>query len=85
MTELPETRFRFIGRDDMNGAVARAVQEAGLEQHVILHGYDRHPEQWVAQAQMLAMHSLWGGLPDCNFGGNVIWYTRRFICNWRHS
>ena len=60
VTELPETRFRFIGRDDMNGAVARAVQEAGLEQHVILHGYDRHPEKWVAQAQMLVLHSLWG-------------------------
>lgn len=60
VTELPETRVRFIGRDDMNGAVARAVQEAGLEQHVIMHGYDRNPEKWMAQAQMLVLHSLWG-------------------------
>ncbi len=60
VAEMPDIRFRFVGRDDMDGAVTRAVAAAGLERHVILHGYDRHPEKWMAQAQMLVLHSLWG-------------------------
>jgi glycosyltransferase involved in cell wall biosynthesis len=57
---IPSLKVRFLGRDDMEGAVAKRVKELNLEGMVILEGYVAAPETWVSKARITVLPSLWG-------------------------
>lgn len=57
--ELPGVRFSFVGRDDMNGQVQRAIQEAGLESRVSYLGFVTDVSPLLREARLFVLPSLW--------------------------
>jgi glycosyltransferase involved in cell wall biosynthesis len=58
--EFPSLKVRFIGRDDMNGAVADAISAKGLSETVELMGYVAQPDFYMQSAQLMVLPSIWG-------------------------
>jgi glycosyltransferase involved in cell wall biosynthesis len=58
--DFPGLLVRFIGRDDMHGAVAKAANTLGLADVVKLHGYEAQPDSFLRKAQLMVLPSLWG-------------------------
>ena len=56
---VPDVRFVFIGRDDMNGAVQQAVTEAGLDAYVRYEGFQSDVTPWFKRARLFVLPSLW--------------------------
>jgi glycosyltransferase involved in cell wall biosynthesis len=57
---VPEARFVFIGRDDMNGQVQQAVKKAGLDGYVRYEGFQSEVTSWLIRARLFVLPSLWG-------------------------
>lgn len=57
---VPDARFVFIGRDDMNGAVQEAINIAGLQDSVCYQGFQSDVTPWLKQARLFVLPSLWG-------------------------
>jgi glycosyltransferase involved in cell wall biosynthesis len=57
---VPEARFIFIGRDDMGGAVQKAITHAGLDSHVRYEGFQPDITPWLMRARLFVLPSLWG-------------------------
>nr|WP_275129295.1 glycosyltransferase [Steroidobacter cummioxidans] len=53
----PDVRFLFVGRDDLNGAIQRAVAQQGLESNVRFEGFQRDIAPFLAAARMLVLPS----------------------------
>lgn len=79
--ELPKVRFIFVGRDDMNGKVQRAIEEHGLFDFVRCEGFKADVSPWFRQARLFVLPSLWGeGCPTSileafSYGLPVIAYS----------
>jgi glycosyltransferase involved in cell wall biosynthesis len=59
VTAVPEAKFVFVGRDDMNGAVQDAIEEAGLSDYVRCVGFQPDVSPWFKQARVFVLPSLW--------------------------
>lgn len=57
---VPDAKFVFVGRDDMNGEVQRAIAEAGLSGHVGCEGFQADVSPWLRRARLMVLPSLWG-------------------------
>ena len=57
---VPDARFVFIGRDDMNGAVQEAINIAGLQNSVCYQGFQSDVTPWFKRARLFVLPSLWG-------------------------
>ncbi len=57
---VPGAKFVFVGRDDMNGEVQQAIEQAGLSQHVRCEGFQADVSPWFRRARLMVLPSLWG-------------------------
>ncbi len=56
---VPDVKFVFVGRDDMNGEVQQASAEAGLSAHVRFAGFQADVSPWLRRARVFVLPSLW--------------------------
>jgi len=56
----PDAKFVFVGRDDMGGAVQRAIEEAGLSGNVFCEGFQADVSAYYQKARLFVLPSLWG-------------------------
>jgi glycosyltransferase involved in cell wall biosynthesis len=78
---VPNSKFFFVGRDDMSGQVQLAIKEAGLSHCVKYEGFQVDISPWFKQARVMVLPSLWGeGCPTSilegfSFGLPVVAYA----------
>jgi glycosyltransferase involved in cell wall biosynthesis len=58
LTAIPDATFVFVGRDDMNGEIHRAIAEAGLSERVRCEGFQADVSPWFRRARVFALPSL---------------------------
>lgn len=56
---VPDAKFVFVGRDDMNGEIQRAIEEAGLSDSVRCEGFQADVMPWYRRARVFVLPSLW--------------------------
>ena len=77
---LPDIKFVFVGRDDMNGDVQKRIIELGLNKNISYVGFQLDVSYWFSRAKLFVLPSLWGeGCPTSilesfSWGAPVIAY-----------
>ncbi|MEW5958584.1 MAG: glycosyltransferase [Chloroflexota bacterium] len=61
--QIPDIRFMFVGRDDMNGAIHSLAQESGLAQHIIFTGFHSDVRPFYQLFDLFLLPSTWEGCP----------------------
>lgn len=70
--QIPEARFIFIGRDDMDGKVQQAIVKEGLSDIITWLGFQEDVSPWLKRARVFALPSLWGeGCPTSILEANA--------------
>ena len=59
LQQIPDVRFTFVGRDDMNGKVQSAIRERGLSERVSCVGFQQDVSSLMMSAKLLVVPSLW--------------------------
>jgi len=59
LNAVPNAKFVFVGRDDMNGQIQRAIEEAGLSGRVRCEGFQADVTPWYGRARVFVLPSLW--------------------------
>ncbi len=59
LSVVPEARFVFVGRDDMNGEVQRAIEAIGLSHAVRCEGFQSEVSVYFRRARLFVLPSLW--------------------------
>jgi glycosyltransferase involved in cell wall biosynthesis len=81
LNSVPDAKFVFVGRDDMNGEVQKAIKEACLSENVYFIGFQHDVSDWFRKARVMVLPSLWGeGCPTSilegfSFGLPVVAYS----------
>lgn len=57
---IPNARFVFVGRDDMNGEIQHAIEAAGLSHAVRCDGFQADVSAYFRRARVCVLPSLWG-------------------------
>lgn len=57
---VPDARFVFVGRDDMNGEIQHAIDSAGLSHAVRCEGFQADVSACFRRARVCVLPSLWG-------------------------
>jgi glycosyltransferase involved in cell wall biosynthesis len=57
---LPNVRFVFVGRDDMDGEVQQNIEKEGLGSFVRYEGFQADISKWYRQARLFVLPSLRG-------------------------
>ena len=57
---IPNLKFIFVGRDDMNGVVQKKIIEYGLDKHVYYEGFHSDVSGFYKRASLFVLPSLWG-------------------------
>ncbi len=57
---LPQARFIFIGRDDMNGRIQQEIASRGLSGTASCAGFAEDVGPWLREACLMVLPSLWG-------------------------
>lgn len=60
LAAVPDAKFLFVGRDDMNGAVQRAIEEERLAHAVRCEGFQPDVSVYFRRARICVLPSLWG-------------------------
>lgn len=60
---VPAARFFFVGRDDMQGEIPRAVEKAGLADFVRCEGFQADVSFWFRRARVFVLPSFNEGCP----------------------
>ena len=60
LAEEPSAQFVFVGRDDMNGEIQRAIEDAGLSRAVRCEGFRADVSHYLRQARVFVLPSLSG-------------------------
>jgi glycosyltransferase involved in cell wall biosynthesis len=60
LNTMPDAKFLFVGRDDMNGEVERTIKKSGLSGHVQYEGFHNDLSPWLRRARVMVLPSLWG-------------------------
>jgi glycosyltransferase involved in cell wall biosynthesis len=55
---VPDVCFRFIGRDDMDGALQKQVAQRGLEPWICFEGFQRHPADYLRRARVSVLPAI---------------------------
>lgn len=58
--KVPNSKFVFIGRDDMNGKIQEAITAKGLRSHVEFVDFQKNVSKWLQRAKIFVLPSLWG-------------------------
>jgi glycosyltransferase involved in cell wall biosynthesis len=57
---VPDARFIFVGRDDMQGEVQKAISAAGMSGFVNYEGFQSDVSNYFKNARVCVLPSLWG-------------------------
>lgn len=57
---IPHAKFIFVGRDDMNGEVQRAISAAGMAGFISCEGFQSDVSNYFKSARVYVLPSLWG-------------------------
>ena len=57
---LPDAQFIFVGRDDMNGQIQKAIIAAGMTGYVSCEGFQTDLSHYFRNARLFVLPSLWG-------------------------
>jgi glycosyltransferase involved in cell wall biosynthesis len=57
---VPNIKFVFVGRDDMNGLVQKKIIEYGLNKYVSYEGFHSDLSKYYKRARLFVLPSLWG-------------------------
>lgn len=60
LAAVPEARFVFVGRDDMDGEIQHAIDSAGLSHAVHCEGFHDDVSAYFLRARVCVLPSLWG-------------------------
>jgi glycosyltransferase involved in cell wall biosynthesis len=58
--KIPDVKFVFIGRDDMNGEVQNQIKSLGLDGYITYEGFKNDVSPWLRRATIFVLPSLWG-------------------------
>ena len=58
--EVPNLKFVFVGRDNMNGLVQKKIASYGLEKYVSYEGFHADVKEYYKRAKLFVLPSLWG-------------------------
>ncbi|MDV5116071.1 glycosyltransferase [Clostridium perfringens] len=59
-----EVKLVIIGNDFQNGAVENLVQELGIEDSVLLVGYEKNPFKYMKNSSIYVLTSIFEGFPN---------------------
>jgi glycosyltransferase involved in cell wall biosynthesis len=59
LAAVPDAKFVFVGRDDMNGEVQRTIEQAGLTYAVRCEGFQSDVSAYFRRARVFVLPSLW--------------------------
>jgi glycosyltransferase involved in cell wall biosynthesis len=59
----PDVKFIFAGRDDSNGAIKAAAEQAGVAHAIHFLGFYQHPDRLFAAMDIFLLPSDWEGFP----------------------
>tara|TARA_Y100000310_G_C20557724_1_gene751448 strand:- start:28 stop:1179 length:1152 start_codon:yes stop_codon:yes gene_type:complete len=62
--EIPDAQLVFLGEGPLREQVEKEIERLGIGKNVHLLGWQENPFQFLAQAKLFALSSLWEGLPD---------------------
>lgn len=57
---VPDAQFIFVGRDDMNGEVQKAISAAGMDGFVRCEGFQADVSHYFGTTRVCVLPSLWG-------------------------
>ncbi len=57
---VPNLKFVFVGRDDMNGLVQKKISEFGLDKYIEYEGFQSDVTVYYERASLFVLPSLWG-------------------------
>lgn len=63
LEKIPDAKFFFIGRDDMEGVVQSKIAERHLSPSVIYLGFQRDISSWLSLARLVVLPSVREGFP----------------------
>lgn len=63
LEKIPDAKFIFIGRDDMEGEVQSKIAERHLSQSVFYLGFQRDVSSWLSLARLMVLPSTKEGCP----------------------
>lgn len=63
LADCPETRFLVIGGGPLLESARDRIRGLGVEESVILAGYQRHPPDFLQIMDLFVLSSLWEGMP----------------------
>jgi glycosyltransferase involved in cell wall biosynthesis len=63
LSQNPEAKFLFAGRDDSNGAIEEAARQAGVGNTIRFLGFVEHPSRLFAAMDIFLLPSDWEGFP----------------------
>jgi glycosyltransferase involved in cell wall biosynthesis len=63
VARFPEARFVFAGDGRLRNDIEARIEALGIERNVVLTGFDPHPEQLIALADICLLASAREGLP----------------------
>jgi len=58
--KIPNLKFVFVGRDNMNGRVQECIDKMGLGNFVFCKGFQGDVSKWYQQARLFVLPSQWG-------------------------
>lgn len=56
---VPNAKFFFVGRDDLEGEIQRAIEEFGLSGIVRCEGFQADVSAWLKRSRVFVLPSLW--------------------------
>ena len=60
VNEIPNVRFIFVGRDDMQGLLQQTIHDYGLSAYISCEGFQANVSKYYQEAMLFVLPSLWG-------------------------
>ena len=57
---IPDAQFIFVGRDDMDGQIQKAISAAGMSGFINFEGFQSDVSHYFRNARVCVLPSLWG-------------------------
>ena len=57
---IPDAQFIFVGRDDMDGQIQKAISAAGMSGFINFEGFQSDVSHYFGNARVCVLPSLWG-------------------------
>lgn len=61
---IPDTKLVIVGEDFQNGLVQNLVNELGIQNSVLLTGYQKNPFKYIKRSSVYVLSSMFEGFPN---------------------